>query len=260
MPTPANSNPLLSAVTLETQLGQAIAGLRMARWHRTLGSDGADISIRLLEFEVSDFDPDMFAATGILCPPRIARSVRKRQAEFFFGRLAARQALAATADQLGPVEIGIGNARQPLWPGGVIGSITHDHRFAAATAETGSRRNGIGIDIERIIEPDQSCSLLDTIVDKQEMGTVRAHAEAWPSTVLLTLAFSAKESLFKAAYRTVGHIFDFGAAHVISLDPVAGRLRLKLTQRLCGDFVAGQECEIGFEFLDPCTLITHFVW
>lgn len=247
-------------MTSNTQPNETIAGLRVARWRHMHGLDGVDIPIRLLEFEVSEFDPRAFAATGILCPPRIARSVHKRQAEFFFGRLAARDALAATEARFASVDVGIGSAREPLWPATVIGSITHDHRYAAAAVEAAGRQRGIGIDIARVIGPETSYSLLDTIIDAQEVRILHAQGRGWPSTALLTLAFSAKESLFKAAYRAVGHIFDFDAARVIALEPLAGRLRLRLTQTLCGDFIAGQECELGFDFLDPGTLITYFVW
>ena len=239
---------------------ETVTGLCMARWHRTRGSDGADINIRLLEFEESKFDPCVFATTGVLFPPRIARSVHKRQAEFFFGRLAARQALAATAAELASVDIGIGVGREPLWPAGIIGSITHNHRFAAAAVAAGGCRHGIGLDIERILDQEASTSLLDKIVDEQEMEVLHAHGGAWPSSVLLTLAFSAKESLFKAAYRAVGHIFDFDVVRVVALEPATGRLYLRFAQTLCAEFVAQQERKLGFEFIDSDTLITHFVW
>lgn len=237
-----------------------IPSLRGSQWRYALGSDGANVAIRVLTFETSSFDPSAFSSAGILCPPRIARSVHKRQAEFFFGRLAARQALAAVAANLASASIGIGDAREPVWPAGVIGSITHDRRFAAAAVATDMRRHGIGIDIERIIDPVTSTSLRDMIVDAQEMQNLLSQARAWPPDVLVTLSFSAKESLFKAAYRSVGQIFGFDAVRVVALDTERGRLRLQLARTLCKDFVEGQTCEIGFEFLDSDTVITHFVW
>jgi enterobactin synthetase component D len=247
-------------VISNTLFNEAIAGLGVARWRHMHGSNGSDIPIRLLEFDVSKFAPRAFAASGIFCPPRIARSVHKRQAEFFFGRLAARDALTAAEARFASMDVGIGSAREPVWPAGVVGSITHDNCYAAAAVEAAGRQHGIGIDIARFIGPETLPLLVDAIVDAQEIQILHAQGPGWPYNALLTLAFSAKESLFKAAYRAVGHIFDFDAARVIALEPMTGHLRLSLTQTLCGDFVAGQECELGFEFLDPSTLITHFTW
>jgi 4'-phosphopantetheinyl transferase EntD len=252
--------PISPDVTSNARPKEAIAGLRTARWHHMHRLNGADVPIRLLEFEVSEFDPHAFAAAGIFCPPRIARSVHKRQAEFFFGRLAARDALAATEVRFAMLDVGIGTAREPLWPAGVIGSITHDHRYAAAAVKAAGYQRGIGIDIARVIGREALPSLWNTVIDAQEVRVLHAQGHGWSSAALLTLAFSAKESLYKAAYRAVGQIFDFDAARIVALEPLAGRLRLRLTQTLCGDFIAGQECELGFEFLDPGTLITYFVW
>jgi len=49
---------------------------------------------------------------------------------------------------------------------------------------------------------------------------------------MLTLAFSAKESLFKDIYPQVGHYFDFDAAQLVSLHWPSGRLILKVTKNL----------------------------
>lgn len=236
-----------------------IAGLRAACWRHVLGTDGAGIPIRLLEFDVAEFDPHTFAEIGIHCPPNISRSTRKRQAEFLFGRLAARQALSVIAAELASTNIAVGVAREPLWPDGVIGSITHDRRFAAAAVEKQGRRHGIGIDIERIVSAETSEAMLGMVVDAQEMRDMSSPG-SWPITTLLTLAFSAKESFFKGTYRAVGRFFDFAAARVVAVYPECGRLQLRLAQRLAEHLLEGQDYEIGFEFVDPNTIITHFVW
>jgi len=237
-----------------------VAGLHAARWRDAVGTDGAHIPIRLLEFDASDFDPCVFAEIGIHCPANISRSARKRQAEFFFGRLAARQALSAITADLASANIDVGVSREPLWPDGVIGSITHDRRFAAATVEMRGRRRGIGIDIERVVCSETLHAMLDTVIDAQEMRDMSAQAGSWPNTTLLTLAFSAKESFFKGTYRAVGHFFDFDAVRIMAMHPERGRLRLRLMRTLCEHFVEGQDYELGFEFIDPNTIVTHFVW
>ncbi|WP_244171285.1 hypothetical protein [Xanthomonas populi] len=71
----------------------------------------------------------------------MARSVRKRQAEYFFGRLAARQALqhqALVVTGTYPY-IATGSSREPIWPAQVIGSISHTNQLAAAAAASSGR-------------------------------------------------------------------------------------------------------------------------
>ncbi len=53
------------------------------------------IGIRLLSCDVHAFDLGAFAEERILLPPWIARSAHERQAEFFFGRYAAKLAIRA---------------------------------------------------------------------------------------------------------------------------------------------------------------------
>lgn len=127
--------------------------LRGAR--RYLLDDGTPLYA--LAFDAARFQPQAFAAAAIACPDSIARSVRKRQAEFLFGRLAARLALGAA---LGPVqaqaEIAIGTAREPCWPAGSLGSISHGDGCAAAVALAAGQHQGIGIDLERLLAPPRA--------------------------------------------------------------------------------------------------------
>lgn len=247
-------------MTSDVVLEDRAAGLRTARWHRAVGTDGTDITIRLLEFDAAEFDPRVFADIGIHCPAHIAHSTRKRQAEFFFGRLAARQALSAITADLAAANIGVGVSREPLWPDGIIGSITHDRRFAAAAVEMHGRHRGIGIDIERVVCSKTSNAMCDIVIDSQELRVMSAQAESWPTTTLLTLAFSAKESFFKGTYRAVGQFVDFNAARVVAMYPERGRLRMRLMQTLSEHLVAGQDYDLGFELIDADTIVTHFVW
>ncbi|PPT91290.1 hypothetical protein XthCFBP4691_08315 [Xanthomonas theicola] len=217
-----------------------------------------------MAFDAARFQPQAFAAAAIACPDSIARSVRKRQAEFLFGRLAARLALGAA---LGPVqaqaEIAIGTAREPCWPAGSLGSISHGDGCAAAVALAAGQHQGIGIDLERLLAPAARDAVLGVAIDAAEAALLAAAADAqWSPDALLTALFSAKESLFKAAFGVVGRYFDFAAARVCGVDLARRRLRLRLTETLCAQFVAGQVCEIGFARLDldPQLVLTHYAW
>jgi len=238
----------------------AIPGLHDARWQNLAGCDGADITLRLIDFDVERFDAQAFATAGIALPPRIARSVHKRQAEFFFGRLAARQALQALGSAAAALEIGIGSGREPLWPRGFVGSIAHDRRYAAAALDRDTQRRGIGIDIERVVDPELGAALRQTVVSSDELRRLQAADSGWPAAALMTLAFSAKESFFKGVFGVVREVFDFDAAEVIAFDPTAARLQLRLRRDLPGGLAAQQEFALGYAFVDASTLVTHFAW
>lgn len=253
-----SADPLLSQPLRLDLPPAATVALRGAR--RYLLDDGTPLYA--LAFDAARFDAQAFAAAAIACPDSVARSVRKRQAEFLFGRLAARLALGET---LGPAqaqaEIAIGASRQPCWPAGSLGSISHSDGCAAAVALAGGQ--GIGIDLERVLAPAAREAVLGVAIDAAEAALLAAVADAqWPHDALLTALFSAKESLFKAAFGAVGRYFDFAAARVCAVDLAQRRLHLQLTETLCAQFVAGQVCTIGFTRLDldPQLVLTHYAW
>ena len=90
---------------------------------------------------VAGFDDAMFAQAGVGRPASIMKAVVKRRAEFFYGRLRAQAPLAALG--FNGVTVGTGAMREPLWPEGVIGSITHSGDLAAAIALPARRYRGV---------------------------------------------------------------------------------------------------------------------
>lgn len=216
------------------------------------------LDVYLCTFDIEQFSAEAFAISGIAYPAGVARSVRKRQAEFYFGRLTARQALGALG--IPTFEVAIGASRQPIWPAGVIGSISHTHAYAAAVALRRGDGSGVGIDLEHVAGPDAAAALSTTTVDAEELRYLETLTHLLPVNTLLTATFSAKESLFKAAFNEVGRYFDFSAAHVFLVDPEEGIIRLRLTETLCSTFVCGQVCDIGFCFLGTDVVLTYFAW
>jgi enterobactin synthetase component D len=209
--------------------------------------------ICVIEFDGSRFDPAAFPDTGLACPATIARSVATRQAEFFFGRLAARMSLAALGVDC--PDIPIGPTREPVWPGAVIGSITHNQEYAAAVALLG--HPCVGIDIERVVSAESQQALLATAISAGEQAYLRTLA-GLPFAQLITAVFSAKESFFKAAFPSVGRYFDFSAAELVHFDVQNLRLSLCLKETLSPEFCFGKVVELHVEYIRPDTLLTSF--
>lgn len=141
---------------------------------------------------IVDFDASSFHENDLLWLPhheRLRSAGRKRKAEHLAGRIAAVHALCGIGIRTVP---GIGDKRQPLWPDGVFGSISH----CASTALAVISRQRVGIDIEKIMSQHTATELAPSIIDSDERQIIQASTLPFP--LALTLAFSAKESVYKA--------------------------------------------------------------
>jgi 4'-phosphopantetheinyl transferase EntD len=75
----------------------------------------------------------------------IRSAATSRREEFLTGRWCARDALSKLGVPTSPVLVGCRG--EPLWPNGVVGTITHGAGLAAAVVGRFDRWWGIGIDI-----------------------------------------------------------------------------------------------------------------
>jgi 4'-phosphopantetheinyl transferase EntD len=129
-----------------------------------------------------------------------AKASQKRREQFALGRKAAREAM----ENLGiaaPGPVLRNESRQPIWPAGLVGSISHTDTIAVAAVTYPSRCESLGIDIHLIADQRLSNSketLLDRICHESEATWVRS--DQLLQLQRAALVFSAKESIFKALY------------------------------------------------------------
>jgi 4'-phosphopantetheinyl transferase EntD len=120
----------------------------------------------------------------------IARAVEKRRREFRAGRVLARRALSRLGVSEAPI---LAKERRPLWPAGIVGSISHAGGCCAVAVARRGGLVGIGLDVEiadavtepifaRISTPEERTWLLG-----------RSEPRRWA-----TLVFSAKEAFYKS--------------------------------------------------------------
>ncbi|WP_327292298.1 4'-phosphopantetheinyl transferase family protein [Streptomyces sp. NBC_01198] len=145
--------------------------------------------------------------------PAVARAVAKRQREYAAGRACARAALARLGAPPGPV-LRDSHRGAPLWPAGVVGSITHcDGYRAAAVARTADILT-LGIDAEphdRLPE-----GVLDAIVATDaERAALARLTESAPRIHWDRLLFSAKETVYKAWYPYHHRMLGFHEAELL---------------------------------------------
>ena len=118
---------------------------------------------------------------------------QKRRRDFALGRACARSALS----KLGQDRVAIGRDKNgaPLWPEGVVGSITHTTGYAAALVARLGQFSGVGVDAERVGGVTQN--LWPRLFDAEECDHLIG-LEAEDRTRMATLFFSAKEASHKA--------------------------------------------------------------
>ena len=188
------------------------------------------------------FDPalliaDDFQRSAVPPPASIQRSVAKRQAEFLAGRLCARAALQQL-DNLDCVPA-IGEDRAPVWPQHISGSITHSSGHAAAIVGHKAQWRGLGMDLENVLSLERAERLAGEILTAAELQRM-AMLPREQHALLVTLTFSAKESLFKALYPIVQKRFYFEHAEVLEWSE-NGQVRLRLLTELSGEWCHGKE-------------------
>ena len=187
------------------------------------------------------FDPTTFTDADLLWLPHhaeLSNAGRKRKAEHLAGRIAAAHALP---DYTVP---GIGPSGEPLWPEGVSGSITHSGAQAMAVVVR-HQDALVGIDCEAILPDREARDIQDGIVDAQEAMCL-THS-GYPFALALTLAFSAKESLFKALFPQVKVFMGFDCARVTE---VTGKTITLALSRPAGEYPEGKRFTLVWQHND----------
>lgn len=210
-----------------------------------------------LTFEVNGPIPLSDLFPGAVLHPSLSRAVRKRQAEFLAGRFCARRALAECAPEHADWAVDIGPQREPVWPPGITGTITHTEGFASAAVARKGEARSIGLDVEHFLDDRQADRLVARIADDIEVSAV-ARATGWSAAVALTAIFSAKETLFKCLYPEAKRYFGFRDAWVEAFLPPGGTFRVRLLAELTAWLPAGRAF-LGRFSIEPGVVHTAMV-
>jgi 4'-phosphopantetheinyl transferase EntD len=127
-----------------------------------------------------------------------------RLSEFAAARQCARRALADLGEASAPLLVGAG--REPLWPAGIAGSITHTAGYSAAVVCRVDTVVSLGVDAERLVEMDRAewqvlfrpteIAWLDSLAQRDQLAMACA-------------LFSAKESYFKCQFPLTRRWLEF---------------------------------------------------
>jgi phosphopantetheine--protein transferase-like protein len=181
---------------------------------------------------IADLFPDCVATacrrignnTGDLYPQElelITKAIDKRRHEFAAGRACAREALAAIGYAPAPILQAASSA--PLWPAGILGTISHSHTWAGAAVSRVRHLAGIGLDIETVGR------ITMNIARKVLTGAETAVMQNLPPgerQAFLALLFSAKEAVYKCLSPVVPVHMGFHDAEVQKAGPACFEVRM----------------------------------
>jgi 4'-phosphopantetheinyl transferase EntD len=152
----------------------------------------------------------------------VANAVDKRRREFMAARACAHRALTRLGVQLSPILTG--ERGVPIWPEGVVGSITHCTGYRAAAVAHVREVLTIGIDAE----PNEGLpSDVLTLISLKPERVMLAELAELDGTCWDRLLFSVKETVYKAWFPITGHILDFKDVQV-TINPAEGTFSARI--------------------------------
>ncbi|POX42797.1 4'-phosphopantetheinyl transferase [Streptomyces sp. Ru72] len=133
----------------------------------------------------------------------LGRVPQARMWEFAAGRTCARRAMRALG--LPASAIPVGAHREPVWPRGIVGSITHCPGYCAAAVALEQDLAAVGIDGEPHEGlPDGVLEAITGPAERAALGDPASGPVCWDRVL-----FSAKESIYKAWFSLTRTWLDF---------------------------------------------------
>jgi 4'-phosphopantetheinyl transferase EntD len=151
----------------------------------------------------------------------LGRVSEGRLREYTISRACARRALAKL--DIAPAPILSGSKREPLWPAGIVGSITHCSGYCAVAVARFEVFATIGIDAE--IHAELPPGVLATVALEEELEGMRslpASGIHWDRVL-----FCAKESVYKAWYPLARNWLGFKDA-LVTVQPELATFHARL--------------------------------
>lgn len=137
-----------------------------------------------------------------------------RRQEFVCGRACAHAALRALGATDAPIPMA--RSRQPIWPDGIVGSISHTRSLAGAVVCHAGDARAVGLDVETAVAPagDGWRRLVLTPAESLQVDALRGL-----DVRVAVLIFSAKECVHKVVAPLWGYTLDHQEVEVrIELD------------------------------------------
>ncbi|EHY9249648.1 4'-phosphopantetheinyl transferase superfamily protein [Salmonella enterica] len=207
------------------------------------------IGVCEIEFQTTNYRDSLFTEYSIQFPEKLFSAVAKRRSEYLCGRISAQTLLNRKNIY---AQIPQSKEGAPIWPSGWIGSISHTKNCAMAVMASQNKRYILGIDIENF-NPEALSEIAGMIIQDSEKKLLVQNEIDY--NLGLHIAFSAKESLYKALYPQVKKVFGFESAIITDINTYNKTFSIQLTHDLTHEFQAGFQ-RIGYYQLDKHKIVT----
>ena len=182
-------------------------------------------------------------------------SSSKRQTEFSQGRSCAHQALAKFKLEAEPIPRNA-ETREPCWPKGVRGSITHSGEYAAAAVGLADAVSGIGIDLESLSRA-VDFNISRHVCVEQELEWLKT-LTAEQANQGLRIIFSAKESIFKCLF-PISKTYLYFKDATVTIDEANNEFTFSLSKACSGITEAGFRHSGKFSIIDKMLLTAIYL-
>ncbi|WP_199609996.1 4'-phosphopantetheinyl transferase family protein [Flocculibacter collagenilyticus] len=207
-----------------------------------------NVKVFYCHYNTQYFNPDLFSEFGVDRPESVQGAVEKRQAEFLIGRYCAQQVLKHF--KINALSIPVGTQRQPIWPQGVVASISHTDSIGMCALGIDNDTDFLGVDVERWLDLHTAAEIKQSIINIDEEHLLQSYSindQYFSFEQLLTITFSAKETLFKALHKYVGQFFGFEAAEVVEFCANSKTISFVLTEHLSDELQQGMRFDCHFQ-------------
>lgn len=178
---------------------------------------GSFENIRFLELKVQNYSCNLYEEERSL----ITKATLKRRNEFSTGRYGIRCLLKSYGINYFPIKCD--QKGMPIFPSGIIGSISHSDKKCLMATSTNIDYKSIGIDIEEYSKLD--LSLCRYFLHKSEIEFVDSQVAAYQK-IMAAIFFSVKEAFYKMQYSITKSYLGFLDVQVSNIE--VGSLEFRL--------------------------------
>ncbi|WP_229644636.1 4'-phosphopantetheinyl transferase family protein [Vibrio parahaemolyticus] len=179
--------------------------------------------------------------SGLVLGNELKSATVKRKAEFLTGRHCAKTCYNLLGVH-SPIQPSIGEFKEPIWMQGYAGSISHCDSMAVAVV-TQNDKQSVGIDIEKWLDANQSNRIKKVVCSAKEL---RLSSYFSSESQFVTIAFSAKESLYKALYPSLKRFLNFNCCEILSVNLESNYMLIVLTDELSYQMTRGRVFRVNY--------------
>jgi len=163
-----------------------------------------------------------------------------RKIEFLAGRILLKDVIKKISnDEKTDMEVGFGANGMPLWPKGIVGSVTHTKSHVCVMVGLSKEYLAIGIDLEPLISSEKSQELRPVVLSERECSLYHQYTNIMPFNQFFTRCYSFKEAIYKLLFPQIKTFIDFKEIEVMSINQADNTISARYQSSITNQFSNG---------------------